>query len=223
MAKQPLDLRQLFAYIKNRLGYGAKPNTSLYELVCLALEKDGKPRPFGTTHQFWADINSGYLYMEVSKFRTEKSPKQINVLAKENLGINQSSKKRSKKARSKLKNIILNDPIAKQIINTQAQHIAQKIAKAPKPTFQPYPTYQPGLGKEFYITREWRQLRYKVLTQYGTKCQCCGETKGYIHVDHIKPRSLFPELELDQNNLQVLCEACNIGKSNQDTTDWRQK
>jgi hypothetical protein len=28
---------------------------------------------------------------------------------------------------------------------------------------------------------------------------------------------------LDINNLQVLCEACNIGKTNRDTTDWRQQ
>ena len=48
----------------------------------------------------------------------------------------------------------------------------------------------------------------------------CGSTER-IHVDHIKPRSKYPELELDINNLQVLCEDCNIGKSNIDETDWR--
>jgi len=47
------------------------------------------------------------------------------------------------------------------------------------------------------------------------------ETSRQIHVDHIKPRSKFPELELVFDNLQVLCDDCNIGKSNVDSTDFR--
>jgi len=42
-----------------------------------------------------------------------------------------------------------------------------------------------------------------------------------IHVDHIKPRSRYPELSLEIENLQVLCEDCNMGKSNVFETDWR--
>lgn len=42
-----------------------------------------------------------------------------------------------------------------------------------------------------------------------------------LHVDHIKPKSLFLHLAYDLNNLQVLCEDCNMGKSNKDDTDWR--
>jgi 5-methylcytosine-specific restriction endonuclease McrA len=42
-----------------------------------------------------------------------------------------------------------------------------------------------------------------------------------MHVDHIKPRSKYPALELAEDNLQVLCELCNIGKSNTNETDWR--
>ncbi|MFC6439812.1 HNH endonuclease [Bowmanella sp. JS7-9] len=33
-----------------------------------------------------------------------------------------------------------------------------------------------------------------------------------LHVDHVKPRAKFPELALDINNLQILCETCNLGK-----------
>ena len=76
---------------------------------------------------------------------------------------------------------------------------------------------------EFYDSRVWRELRYKVLKTYGRICMNCRTTAGRMHVDHIKPRSLHPELELEFNNLQVLCEACNIGKSNKDQTDFRQK
>lgn len=40
-------------------------------------------------------------------------------------------------------------------------------------------------------------------------------------MDHIKPRSKYPHLELVFNNLQILCKNCNQGKSNIDETDWR--
>lgn len=74
------------------------------------------------------------------------------------------------------------------------------------------------------IDRKWRDVRYKVLKRDGARCACCGLTAKdgvKIHVDHIKPVSLFPMLKYDMDNLQVLCELCNIGKSNTDDTDWR--
>jgi 5-methylcytosine-specific restriction endonuclease McrA len=49
----------------------------------------------------------------------------------------------------------------------------------------------------------------------------CRQTNGVMHVDHIKPRSKYPHLALRESNLQVLCEACNLGKGNWDETDWR--
>lgn len=82
----------------------------------------------------------------------------------------------------------------------------------------------PEAPKTFYERDEWKALRYQVLVKYGARCQCCGATRHdnvVIHVDHIKPRSRFPELELDINNLQVLCEPCNMGKRASDLTDWR--
>ena len=76
----------------------------------------------------------------------------------------------------------------------------------------------------FYLSREWRALRYRVLRKFGARCQCCGKTAAdgvRIHVDHIKPRSKYPDLSLAFENLQVLCDDCNIGKSNKFTDDWR--
>ena len=73
----------------------------------------------------------------------------------------------------------------------------------------------------FYTSRPWRALRYEALRVLGRKCQCCGATGKEMHVDHIKPRSLFPALELELSNLQILCADCNLGKSNKDQTDWR--
>jgi 5-methylcytosine-specific restriction endonuclease McrA len=75
----------------------------------------------------------------------------------------------------------------------------------------------------FYSSWPWRKLRYKVIKHYGGVCMICGASgKGVvISVDHIKPRSLYPELELDFDNMQVACMPCNMGKSNIDFTDWR--
>lgn len=78
--------------------------------------------------------------------------------------------------------------------------------------------------KEFFNSREWKILRYQAFEKYGNRCQCCGGTPSdglKMHVDHIKPKSTHPELALDLNNLQILCEDCNVGKINQWDTDWR--
>lgn len=76
---------------------------------------------------------------------------------------------------------------------------------------------------DFYITREWRELRYLALQAGDGRCQCCGRSPAHgvvLHVDHIKPKSKFPHLALTLSNLQVLCADCNLGKSNKDDTDW---
>ena len=62
------------------------------------------------------------------------------------------------------------------------------------------------------------------VSEYEARCQCCGnspKTGAVLNVDHIKPRKKYPELALDINNLQILCEECNHGKGNWDETDWR--
>ena len=77
---------------------------------------------------------------------------------------------------------------------------------------------------DFYTSDLWRAVWYRVLVANGGRCCACGATAkdGHrMHVDHIKPRSKFPELQLEASNLQVLCEACNLGKGNMDSTDWR--
>lgn len=79
---------------------------------------------------------------------------------------------------------------------------------------------------DFLRTGEWRRLRMVVIAKRGARCECCGASprdgKTVINIDHIKPRKLFPELVLDESNLQVLCDACNHGKGNWDQTDWRE-
>ena len=98
--------------------------------------------------------------------------------------------------------------------------IVQKKARAPK--IAKVSTIKEA--EKFYESYEWRQLRYRVLKRDGAKCALCGATRSdgvKLHVDHIKPLRKNPDLALDINNLQVLCEVCNHGKGNWDETDWR--
>jgi 5-methylcytosine-specific restriction endonuclease McrA len=76
----------------------------------------------------------------------------------------------------------------------------------------------------FFLSDQWIKLRYATLSQRGNNCECCGRSWSVgnpLQVDHIKPRSIFPDLALEPSNLQILCRECNIGKSNIDATDWR--
>jgi 5-methylcytosine-specific restriction endonuclease McrA len=76
---------------------------------------------------------------------------------------------------------------------------------------------------DFYSSQAWRKARYQALRNCNGRCTLCGDPPGRfsLHVDHIKPRSLYPLLALDPSNLQVLCRDCNLGKSNTDSVDWR--
>lgn len=74
---------------------------------------------------------------------------------------------------------------------------------------------------EFYESDAWQGLRYRTLRRYGRKCMSCGASGVEVHVDHIKPRSKYPHLGLDPDNLQVLCKPCNMGKSNKFEDDLR--
>jgi len=72
--------------------------------------------------------------------------------------------------------------------------------------------------------QEYRKLRYQTLLKYGGICMVChtrGDENNPIQCDHIKPKSQFPELSLEPDNMQVMCMDCNYGKGTWDQTDWR--
>jgi len=67
----------------------------------------------------------------------------------------------------------------------------------------------------FYDLPAWKTLRKKILLRDGKTCRICDRkniNSNDITVDHIKPRSKYPELALDESNLQVLCRRCNSSK-----------
>ena len=129
--------------------------------------------------------------------------------------VDENAAERSRNHPTKLK-------AAKRTKDKQARRkLKKQISPYVKRKSGPVTIYKPS---SFFDSREWKELRYKVLAKYGATCQCCGATRKdgvSIHVDHIKPRSRFPHLEWDENNLQILCEPCNIGKGAKDLTDWR--
>lgn len=55
------------------------------------------------------------------------------------------------------------------------------------------------------------KLRYKVMNKYKFRCCKCGATakEDRIQIDHIDDNPSNNNI----NNLQVLCETCNKGKS----------
>lgn len=113
------------------------------------------------------------------------------------------------------------------------RHLDIENANEFKARFEKIGKKLPGSGKkraysrtsdemksEFYKSWEWKKLRLTVIKRYGKKCMCCGSDEKIV-VDHIKPVSTNWFMRLDFENLQVLCNDCNMGKSNDDFTDFR--
>lgn len=69
-------------------------------------------------------------------------------------------------------------------------------------------------NKEFYNSKEWRDLRALVLARSDHTCVLCGfsSRKGMV-VDHIKPRKVYPQFAFDFNNLRCVCNSCHSGLS----------
>jgi len=71
-------------------------------------------------------------------------------------------------------------------------------------------------SKKFYSSQKWKNLRLKALA-ISNHCKACGRSPDagiVLHVDHILPRSIYPEHALRLGNLQILCADCNLGKGN---------
>lgn len=73
----------------------------------------------------------------------------------------------------------------------------------------------------FYETQDWIETSEFIKGLYGRKCMKCGKTEGHMHTDHIIPRSINKYLELEPNNLQILCKKCNLDKGNSNQIDYR--
>ena len=70
-------------------------------------------------------------------------------------------------------------------------------------------------AEAFYRSAEWQLIRKQVIEEQGAVCQECGvgiTDEFDLTVDHVNPRSRFPDGALDVSNLRVLCRRCNSRK-----------
>lgn len=67
----------------------------------------------------------------------------------------------------------------------------------------------------FFNSTRWKSLRNLALRRDDGICQECkrnGRMATGNQIDHIKPRSKFPELAYEIENLQTLCARCHNRK-----------
>ncbi|WDE05431.1 HNH endonuclease [Thalassomonas viridans] len=65
----------------------------------------------------------------------------------------------------------------------------------------------------------YREYRPDLRKDFNGACGYCDDNdefqdKSTFHIDHFAPKSKFPELELEYENLVYSCRFCNVAKSN---------
>lgn len=84
---------------------------------------------------------------------------------------------------------------------------------------------QPAFRRRFIDLGIGEDIKNEIRREHGMICAGCGCKIRFTiqrHVDHIKPKKLYPELEFLYTNLQVLCRPCNAHKSSYDGDDWKE-
>ena len=90
------------------------------------------------------------------------------------------------------------------------------MSKSFKPDNPRYMLYE-----DFYKHKDWVYLK-KIIYTFTNKKECFRcESKENLQIDHIKPKSKYPEHSFDIFNLQILCKDCNFEKSAKYKDDYR--
>lgn len=110
-------------------------------------------------------------------------------------------------------------------LDVQVKKISRfgKVENTTVPDFSRFPTISQKQIEDFYSSWGWKKLALECKLRDGRKCMCCGTTpKDGVRIvsDHIKPIRYFWSLRLDANNIQTLCDDCNMGKSSQYEIDF---
>lgn len=95
------------------------------------------------------------------------------------------------------------------------ERFVELVNKEDEEGFSAEPFKKRAISRKRSRSISWRK-RFLVMRRDDFKCRLCGVSPALkpgivLHVDHIKPYSKGGETILD--NLQTLCEQCNIGKS----------
>lgn len=62
-------------------------------------------------------------------------------------------------------------------------------------------------------TKRWKVLRQYILERDGWACVDCGETRGRLEIDHVKPVRTRPDLAFEPANLACRCSSCHARKT----------
>jgi hypothetical protein len=88
--------------------------------------------------------------------------------------------------------------------------------KGHPPSFMAYgkdnPAWKGGItpiNLKIRNSEEYREWRKTIFERDNYTCQECGERGVKLHVDHIKPFSLFPDLRFEISNGRTLCLGCH--------------
>lgn len=76
-------------------------------------------------------------------------------------------------------------------------------------------TFANGTEDNFYTSKAWRTLRSLKIQEYSGYCQRCWIKNQIITSDnleghHIIARSVNKELELEPDNIVIVCKTCNL-------------
>ena len=77
-----------------------------------------------------------------------------------------------------------------------------------------WPTGSDGRRKSL---SDYRRARNPLIERIGEYCSYC-ERPGDLHVEHVVPRSIAPELESEWSNFLLGCGNCNSRKGNSNTS-----
>ena len=99
----------------------------------------------------------------------------------------------------------------RRIIAIDNEHHLQRKHHSPHPKGADHHCWNGG-GEQYQ--------KMQALERDDHTCQRCRmRDEEVMSVDHIKPRSLFPELKADLENLQTLCANCHARKT---IMDWKE-
>lgn len=92
------------------------------------------------------------------------------------------------------------------------EKVARRVEKAELERKKRSPAKQRAAARiAFLKSPEWKEARERVFAERGRVCYIC-EAEA-TQVDHVKPRSRYPELALSHDNLRPICWPCNKRKA----------
>lgn len=74
------------------------------------------------------------------------------------------------------------------------------------------PSWKGGLtlkGRNFRKSSQYKKWRSKVFERDNYTCKMCGETPERLEANHIKPLYKYPELRVNIDNGETLCNICH--------------